>query len=306
MYHSLITIVPPLLPALFVAFTTASAEIPTANTAADNRVPPWKSGKAEISSYTLEQERYGGMHSGYAILIFVEEPFSASKQVKIDDWQNAGQDRVDVLKLNLTQHFLTGVYPYSMMLSVFTPVNVDAHPRTLKTTASIQEWCGMTFSQMNLRGAKFAATGFSYFEQEGDTTYEIEADWLEDELWTKLRLKPQSLPQGNFRMIPGAFHARFYHRSQRPLIATGSWSEGETEKTYELHFLEPPTRTLRITTEKAWPHAITGWTETLHTSEGSKITTRAIRRKTLLLDYWNRNGIRDRALREQLGLPADY
>ncbi len=269
-------------------------------------VAPWKSGKAEITSYSLEQARYGALHAGYAVLIFVEEPFSASKHVKLDDWQNAGRDRVDVLKLNFTKHFLTGVYPYSMMLSVFTPVDAMAHPRTLKTTASIQEWCGMTFSQMNLRGEKFTATGFSYFEQEGDTTYEIEAAWLEDELWTKLRLKPQSLPQGNFQIIPGAFHARFYHRPHRPLKASGSWSEGETEQTYELQFLDVPARTLRITTEKAWPHAITGWTETLHASEGRKITTRAIRRKTLLLDYWNRNGIRDRALREQLELPADY
>jgi hypothetical protein len=295
-----------LLALRLVSLTSAYADLPTPEVAVENRTPPWKGGKAEITSYSLEQARYGAMHSGYAVLIFVEEPFSASKHVKLDDWQNAGQDRVDVLKLNLTKHFLTGVYPYSMMLSVFTPVDIKAHPRTLKTTATIQEWCGMTFGQMNLRGGKFASTGFSYFESDGDTQDRIEAGWLEDELWTKIRLEPGALPEGEVQIIPGAFHARFHHRPQRPVKAHGSWIEGEAERTYVVEFREAPKRTLQITIEAAWPYLITGWTETTHASEGSKITTRAVRRKTLLLDYWNRNGVADRALREQLDLPVDH
>ena len=43
----------------------------------------WYQGKAEISSYELEQVRYGQKHLGDAVLIFVTEDFSKTKQVKL-------------------------------------------------------------------------------------------------------------------------------------------------------------------------------------------------------------------------------
>src|SRR5438105_8601198 len=91
----------------------------------------WTQGKAEITSYKLTQSRYGELHEGDAVLIFVSEPFSRSKQVKLDDWQSAGNDAVEVLKLNFTKKFVTGIYPYSLMFSVFTPADGS---RSLKTT----------------------------------------------------------------------------------------------------------------------------------------------------------------------------
>ncbi|MEM1407815.1 MAG: septum formation inhibitor Maf, partial [Bacteroidota bacterium] len=36
----------------------------------------WYAGKAEITSYELKQSRYGEVHDGEAVLIFVTEPFS--------------------------------------------------------------------------------------------------------------------------------------------------------------------------------------------------------------------------------------
>nr|MBC8451166.1 hypothetical protein [Planctomycetota bacterium] len=57
------------------------------------------------------QARYGEVHAGQAVLIFVTEDLSRSKQVKLDSVAGAGDDRVPVLKLNLTKKFDTGVYP---------------------------------------------------------------------------------------------------------------------------------------------------------------------------------------------------
>ena len=71
----------------------------------------WYAGKAEITSYKLEQARYGELRNGKAVLIYVTEPFSADKQVKAD--QNAPSN-ISVLKLNSTKKFLTGIYPYSI------------------------------------------------------------------------------------------------------------------------------------------------------------------------------------------------
>ncbi|MGB3364388.1 MAG: hypothetical protein WBB48_06385, partial [Thermodesulfobacteriota bacterium] len=110
----------------------------------------WYDGKAEITSYKLEQARYGELHEGYAVMVFVTEDFSKTKQVKLDNPQNANGDDVKVLKLNRIKKFDTGIYRYSMMDSVFTPVYIGEHPNTLKITSSSQEWCGNTFTQLNL------------------------------------------------------------------------------------------------------------------------------------------------------------
>lgn len=67
-------------------------------------------------------------------MIFVTEDLSKQKHVKLDDPQANEQDAQKVLKLNLTKKFVTGIYPYPMMLSVFTPV-YDSIPAT-KVTAS--------------------------------------------------------------------------------------------------------------------------------------------------------------------------
>ena len=64
-------------------------------------------------------------------------------------------------------------------------------------------------------------------------------------------------------------------------------------------------RTLAIHFEEAFPHAIVGWEES-HVSgwgRGAKrLTTRATRKKSLLLDYWKHNAIDDAAWRAKLGL----
>jgi len=127
----------------------------------------WYQGQAEISSYQLEQARYGEMRSGHAVLVFVTEDFSAKKQVKLDRPQENAADAVKVMKLNLTKKFNTGVYPYSMMQSVFTPVNRKQSPHSLKVTTSSQEWCGHTFQELNLEKNNYLSTLSSYFESEG-------------------------------------------------------------------------------------------------------------------------------------------
>ena len=59
----------------------------------------WYSGKAEITTYDLEQSRYGELRKGTATLIYVTEDFSAKEQVKSSD---ESFNNVSVLKLNST------------------------------------------------------------------------------------------------------------------------------------------------------------------------------------------------------------
>ncbi|MBK9488612.1 MAG: hypothetical protein IPO07_07345 [Haliscomenobacter sp.] len=95
--------------------------------------PYWFEGKAEISHYTLSQNRYRDVHPGEAVLVFVTEPFLTDKQVKNEKGQL--ENSTTVLKLNAIQRFTTGIYDYSVMTSVFTPEDLKRYPHSSKQPA---------------------------------------------------------------------------------------------------------------------------------------------------------------------------
>ena len=260
----------------------------------------WYQGEAELTSYDLEQARYGEIHDGQAVLIFVTEDFSKKKHVKLDNPQQAGDDKVNVLKLNATKKFTTGIYPYSMMSSVFTPVQGAAFPRTLKVTTTSQEWCGHTFTQINKNRGKYHVEARSYFEEEGDQELKLDGAMLEDEVWTAIRLDPNQLPVGAVDIIPGTMYQRLSHQEFGVYTAEASMDEQGDLMTYTLLYPELK-RTLSIQFNKSFPHEIEGWEETTSSRSG-ELTTRATRKKRMMLDYWSRNDVADLPLRAELGL----
>lgn len=267
----------------------------------------WYSGKAEITSYRMEQARYGELHGGYAVLVFVTEDFSKRNQVKLDDPEGAGGDAVKVLKLNKIKKFDTGIYDYSMMNSVFTPVHIDDYPNTLKISSSSQEWCGNTYKQLNLTDEDYKVRSYSYFESEGDGDFNLDREFLEDEIWTRIRLDPGSLPVGEIKMIPGVLASRLSHRELRVETARASLREhpvGPGMMDYRIEYPEAG-RSLEVTFEESFPFEIVSWEETSIRGFGEnarKLTTRAVRNKTLVTDYWNKNSAVDKAFKEELGI----
>jgi hypothetical protein len=259
----------------------------------------WYSGKAEINAYNLLQVRYGEVHQGKAVLIFVTEDFSKTKQVKLD--RTDDPDKVSVLKLNFTKNFITGIYPYSMMLSVFTPVSRDLFPNTLKTTMSSQEWCGHVYSQLNLRGNVYKANAYSYFEKEGDTFYELPKTILEDEIWNIIRLSPSDLPVGDVNLIPGSFHTRLNHEALKTVRVTALKTVNANTSVYSIVFPNQ-SRKLDITFANTFPHTILGWQEAIRVKSGETMTTEATLDKTLFTNYWTKNKNEFRPLRDSLGL----
>ena len=263
----------------------------------------WYQGKAEIASYQLEQARYGEIHQGHAVTIFVTEDFSKSKQVKLDNPQNAGNDKVPVLKLNLVKKFNTGIYPYSLMQSVFTPVDIRKFPHTLKTTMSSQEWCGHTFTQLNLKKNGYQFSGRSYFESEGDVDKKLDMAILEDELWTRIRIDPHSLPTGDHMLIPASFYTRLLHKPNDPAAAKLSLETVGEEMIYNITY-QDLARTLIIRFQKAFPWQILSWEETTGTVFGNQsMTTKATLMKTIMSPYWQQHNNEHLPLRKELMLP---
>ena len=254
----------------------------------------WYSGKAEITSYKLSQVRYGEIHEGTAVNIFVTEDFLPEKQVKAD-YQN--EKNVPILKLNSTKNFTTGIYPYSLMTSTFSPI--DFNKNAIKISFSAQEWCGNTFVQLNNR-ADYEIQFFSYFESNADRNINLKKDILENEIWNQIRVSPKNLPVGKLNIIPSFEFLSLNHKKFKAYEAVASLEEKEGIVVYKINYPNLK-RTLTISASQTFPHTIENWEETI-TSRGKKLTTKALKIKTIQSAYWSKNGVTDLEERKELGL----
>lgn len=258
----------------------------------------WFAGQAEITSYTLEQARYGEIRKGTSVLIYVTEPFLPKKQVKAD-YNNP--ENVQVLKLNSTKNFLTGIYPYSIMSSTFYPLKDNQH--AIKTSFSSQEWCGQVYAQINNR-EEFEITSHSYFEKEADEGFTLPKDWMENEIWNKIRIAPENLPQGDIKMIPSLEFLRLKHGKVQAYEAQTQLNDKGENLEYTITY---PTldRDLKITFSKAFPHTIESWSESFVSGYGANaktLTTTGKKLKQIKSAYWSQNANKHLFLRDSLGI----
>ena len=270
----------------------------------------WYAGEAEISRFELEQARYGEIHKGDAVMVFVTEDFRTDKQVKLESYDNKDK-AAPILKLNFLKKFNTGIYDYSMMTSVFSPTDLSVYPHALKVTTSSQEWCGHTYLQLNQRGENYQVMGHSYFENEADENSEFGVTWLEDEIWNMIRLDPSALPTGEISILRGTMALRLVHQDMTPQSATASIKAYEGDEfpgdelmTYTLDYPNAKAN-LTIYFDKNFPHQIAGWKESYKSGFGASakdLTTKAVRTHSMNGPYWGQNNLSDLPLRKKLGL----
>jgi len=284
--------------AVFLCLTSLSA---LATESPGNFKDYWYKGKAELNRFSLEQSRYGEIYKGEAVLIFVTEPFLTDTEVKYEHGDRS--KAVSVLKLNFTRRFFTGIYPYTLITSTFSPVDVKKQ-RTLKIASSTQEWCGVTYSQLNWKNDQYHAMLHSYFQDEADREMDLNPAWLEDEIWTRIRLAPETLPTGNVQMLPGFQYIRIMHQPVKAQNASVKLSSDSQTTTYTIEYKDLK-RQVVIHFQKQFPYAILGWEETApggFTLDSPMLTTRAVRTNSILLDYWDHHGNEDAMYRKQLGI----
>lgn len=267
----------------------------------------WNRGLAEVNRYELEQVRYGEVHKGEFVGIFVTEPFLEGKQVK---YEFGPRDSVvQVLKLNTHRRFYTGVYPYNVHTSTFVPTRPDG--QALKVAFSATEWCGLVYAQLNRQDDTFDVTAHSYFQNEGDQRFELETVPLENELWVALRRNPDTLPVGEVRLVPDLTYLRLLHEEIKVYDATATRIEPrQTEfsdqplAVYRLSYPELD-RTLELFFEPEFPHRIFGFKEVhepLMRRSADRLETVGRLTKSVMLDYWAKNAAKDSAYRSELGL----
>ena len=282
----------------WVTACIAQSSAPKLEAPTDKQIQEYWFDGAEISRFELSQERYGETHPGYAVFVYVTEPFRTTTQVKAD---TSEPNVTPVLKLNALREFNTGIYEYNTMTSIFTPIDMETHPRALKLTTSVQDWCGQAFSQFNLRDGQYAFELRSYFESEGDINAII-ADkniWLENDIWMRIRLDPTSLPVGEFAAIPDSLYQRFAHRSPSAERAVGTLKRTREGTEYVVEYPSLG-RTLVVRFDAAFPFKIQGWTES--NSRGAVVTTAKRTQQIERSYYWSLNKRKDDHLRKALDL----
>ncbi|MEL0226233.1 MAG: septum formation inhibitor Maf [Flavobacteriaceae bacterium] len=238
----------------------------------------WFDGFAEISSYELTQSRYGQQRIGKAVLIFVTEDFLAKEQVKANQ---KSKTTIPVLKSNRTKNFLTGIYPYSIMSSSFSSLR-KKHP-LIKTVASIQEWCGQSYLQLNAREKENTLISHSYFEGVADQTLTIPNKICVVELWNLIRFNPKNLPVGEFDLLPSLEIIRLNHIEPKAVKATASLQAGN----YTL-YIPSLQRSLSIQFDPNFPYTIEGWEEK-YDYKAEQYASTAKRIHTERRQYWQEN-----------------
>lgn len=280
---------------------------PTDTLPTDYLTDYWYQGKAEINRFELLQNRYNDLHKGEAIMIFVTEDFLTEQQVKNDNYKNPNS--VLVLKNNAIRRFATGIYDYSVMSSVFTPVGNNQWPRTLKVTNTVQDWCGQTFMQINCRENNYESQLRSYFENEGDQATQVPLAFLEDEIFNRIRINPARLPLGKTKMLPGAWFVRLKHVPfEAQMVETslepykGQEFQGDDLQQYRVVFPNYE-RTLEIVFESKSPYLIAGWKDTYPSLFDKQLRTTIARRTNITVtDYWKKNKVENGDLRRELGV----
>ncbi len=253
----------------------------------------WFDGTAEITSYELNQYRYGQNRKGSSVLIYVTEDFLPNKQVKAN---KESSSTLNILKLNRTKNFLTGIYPYSIMTSIFS--RLEKKKPLVKITSSIQEWCGQSYTQLNRRG-NLKISSHSYFEDEADQNINLKDNLTEDEIWTLIRTQPELLPKGKILILPSIEYLQLNHKKIKFYKAEASIIQKEGINTYLIIYPELQ-RKHSISFKNVRPYEIIEWAE--YDLRFPEQVTKAKVIKTVKLPYWKLNNLGEENYRDSLGL----
>jgi hypothetical protein len=261
----------------------------------------WGDGKAELAGYEGEVSRYDELRDASMVLIYVTEPHDRRTWIKDDSV--AEEQRVNVLKLNRALKFQTGIYPYSVMTSVFSPVSDWGMRRfqPTKVTLTSQEWCGQVFTGMWPLEERFRFEIRSYFASEGDEQRFVQTEGgtlYQDALPIQLRELDGPFNDGEDwqgKLVPSLWHSRKAHTEVEPVDATIERTDADLGGTEVTRFvLRYDDVEITYDIEKSYPHRLLRWK---HSNGGHLRLVKSSR-----LAYWKLNGLGDESYRKELGL----
>ena len=261
----------------------------------------WGDGRAELSGYRVTLSRYGELREAQLSLIYVTEPHDRRTWIKDDDAEEP--NRVEVLKLIRSMQFMTGIYPYFVMGSTFSPVDAWGGERfhPVRINLDMQEWCGSVTHRVFPGRERVRSIRLSYFEDEGETRSELdigEGTLYEDALLIQLRELDGPFHDGadwEGPLLRELWSLRTGHRAIQPVQARITRTDATRGGVPVTHFrLEAGAYWRTYDVEVVSPRRVLGWETS--TGETAEIL------QTERLAYWGLNQPGDERYRKSLGL----
>lgn len=285
---------PPLL--LTLLLTGCSPSSADADTRPLFDESPWHDGNAEVNFYDATELRYGEQRTAdEAVLIFVKEDHRSDMMVKADD---PGDADLPAVKLNWVVEIPTGLYTYRQQASVF--VNRETNLPFRQTFAS-HEWCGNVFKDLRRTGPDaYRYEWTTYFEQDGEGSRQIATDTAAPVIFADaLPVYVRTVQRDHaVAVLPSLRSIRAQAEGFGPAPGTLELGE-EREITVPAgdFVVQPVTVTYEDGRVDVYEVEAGGSRRLLRMrlADGSCYELR----RSLRIDYWNRNAPTDEALREE-------
>lgn len=295
---------------LSTVIATAALIVMACSATADQEQAPdfgsyWHDGKAELDGYKLTISRYGQTRHGHAVAVYVTEPMSEAKRVKVNDYTKNPEGNFDALKLNLIRDFQTGIYDYNTMVSTWVRTSNLA---PVKLSFHSTEWCGHVYLDLIVDPGRIAGNYYSYFEGEtGPIELRGPEDGvMEDNLFIRLRgLQGDYLAPGESERVeylPGALYTRFNHTDLAWTKATITRAKDTESVTVPAGTYDAMVYTVAVDggrtgtffVDSHYPHRIVKWS--LDPDISVELTGSA------RLEYWKLHDEGDESYLTQIGL----
>ena len=287
------------------ATSAGDASSPATATASSEFWKTWGDGNAELTGYDATIGRYGSPRKGTIVLIYVTEPMDKRVWIKDDAGDIPPAERVNVLKLNRVLKFQTGIYPYSVMTSVYAPVD-GVYPERFtpaKISFTSQEWCGSVWQKLIVGQTSYTNELRSYFHADGersDTVATKPGTLYEDALLIQLRELDGPFASGKDwagELVPSLWSSRAGHNAAAPAAATIKREDATRDGVPVTRFrLARGGESTVYDVEKAAPRRILGWRTS--TGDDARIL------KTARLPYWQLHNPGDEKIGDILLLPS--
>ncbi len=214
----------------------------------------WYNDKTEINEYSVHQIINGVEKKAGLSLTFATETFSKSRHV-ITKAPNANiNDQIIVLHNNSLLESGTS----STMNSIFTPLNLEETPYSISALSSTQNLKYQYNTKIDKVKNSFTISFSSYADHESNDSYQIPLTILEDALFNRIRIAPESIPSGTVNLIKSLQTQPAHQAELKPAAARIQFLKSESTSTCKVEYMHSD-RTVIINFNEEFPHKITSW-----------------------------------------------
>jgi hypothetical protein len=169
------------------------------------------------------------------------------------------------LSTNFTQKINQENYHYSEITTAITPLNSLIYPHAVAIVSSSQSNDVTDFSSFQPQPKSYLFVSRNSQNPEKEIREISEKIHLEDEIWAKIRMNPDALPQGEFEMIPSLGYWNKTHESPNAQEVKAELKDFGNDKKLKIYSLDYPDlkRKLDIIFEASFPFQIIEFKETI-------------------------------------------